>query len=99
MSQISRSPFGLRVDESPRDDAEARAFLLLAAALVGLVFVRAFVVEVLAVVAALVLVRPGGRLRARRCPSTGLRPAREDRSAALRPHCQGMERRAERRHR
>ena len=39
MSLISRSPFGLRVDESPRDDAEARAFLSLAAALVGLVFV------------------------------------------------------------
>ncbi len=61
MSLISRSPFGLRVDESPRDDAEARAFLSLAAALVGLVLV--VFDEVLVVVVALVLGRPGGRLR------------------------------------
>jgi hypothetical protein len=72
-------------------------FFLLAAAPVGLVLV--VLVAVVVCVVDLVLVRPGGRLRARRCPSAGLWPAREDRSVASRPHCQGMERRAERRHR
>ena len=70
----------------------ASCFLLLAAALVGLL-----VLLVVVAVVVFVDVRPGGRLRARRCPSAGLRPAREDRSAAERPHCQGIERRAGRR--